>query len=206
MTDYFALLNEPRRPWLDPAALKAKFVALTAEVHPDRVYSATEAEKMAATRRYAELNTAYHCLQEPRERLLHLLELERGSRPEEVQRIDPAITTLFMEIIQLCREADAFLEERARTSSPILKVKLFERGTRLSERLNTLLQKLQVKRDALVVQLKDLNLAWESAPSVGSPTRIHVLPCSRLEHIYRDFSYLTRGSQQIQERVVQLSF
>ena len=37
MADYFALLDEPRRPWLDPEELKAKFHALTATVHPDRV-------------------------------------------------------------------------------------------------------------------------------------------------------------------------
>ena len=35
MTDYFNLLSEPRRPWLNPEALKQKFLNLSAEVHPD---------------------------------------------------------------------------------------------------------------------------------------------------------------------------
>ena len=40
MTDAFALLSEPRRPWLDAEALKARFLPLSAAVHPDRVHSA----------------------------------------------------------------------------------------------------------------------------------------------------------------------
>ena len=81
MTDYFALLGESRRPWIDPEELKAKFLALTAQVHPDRVHNASEAEKQAASRRSAEMNAAYNCLREAKTRLLHLLELERGTRP-----------------------------------------------------------------------------------------------------------------------------
>ena len=48
MTDYFALLGETRRPWLDTEALKAKFLTLTASVHPDRVHNATPTEKQIA--------------------------------------------------------------------------------------------------------------------------------------------------------------
>ena len=59
MTDYFALLNEPRRPWLDPDSLKKKFLALAAGIHPDRIHNADELEKAEANRRYAELNAAY---------------------------------------------------------------------------------------------------------------------------------------------------
>src|SRR5438132_9046006 len=51
MIDYFALLHEPRRPWLDPDLLKQKFISLSAEVHPDRVHLAGEAEKHAAQQR-----------------------------------------------------------------------------------------------------------------------------------------------------------
>jgi len=57
----------------------------------------------------------------------------------------------------------------------------------------------------LIAQMRNLNMAWETAPLVGSSTRLHVLPCSRLEHIYREFSYLERWTQQLRERLVQLS-
>ena len=206
MTDYFALLDEPRRPWPDPEALKARFLALAAAIHPDRIHDAAEVEKQDATRRYAELNAAYNCLREPKERLLHLLVLERGSKPDDIHKIAPATMDLFAEHSRLCREADAFLVDRARTSSPILKVALLEKATVLTEQLNALRQKLGGRLDALADRIKELNMAWESAPPVGSPTRIHCLPCGRLEHLYREFSHLTRWSRQIQERIVQLSF
>ena len=205
MADYFALLDEPRRPWLDPELLKAKFHALTATVHPDRVHRATEPEKKEANQRYAELNAAYQCLREPKERLRHLLELERGSKVQDVQKISPGTIDLFMEISQLCRETDAFLAEKARVTSPLLKVQLFEREMTLTDRLNLLLEHLNGRREALIVQIRNLDMAWETAPPIGSSSRLHVLPCSRLEHIYRDFSYLKRWTQQLQERLVQLT-
>jgi|SRR5689334_18781409 len=205
MTDFFALLEEPRRPWLDPEALKAKFLALATEAHPDRVHNSTQSEKLGANERYIRLNAAYSCLREPRDRLIHLLELERGTRPEDVQIIPPAIADLFTVVSRLCHETEAFLLERARTSSPILKVRLFENGMALTDRLNKLLLDLSAKRNAVVVQIKDLNMAWESAPPVGSPTRVNSLPCGRLEHACRELSYLNRWSQHIQELILQLS-
>ena len=78
--DCFALLGEPRRPWLDAEALKAKFLTRSAEVHPDRVHQSSEADKLAANQRYTELNAAYNCLREPRHRIRHLLELELGQQ------------------------------------------------------------------------------------------------------------------------------
>src|ERR1051326_2841375 len=106
MADFFALLDEPRRPWLDPELLKTRFHALTAAIHPDRVHSAGDEEKKAANLRYAELNAAYQCLREPKERLRHLLELERGERVEEVQQISTGAMDLFLEVSRLGREAD----------------------------------------------------------------------------------------------------
>ena len=206
MTDYFALLDERRRPWLDPDALKAKFLTLAAKVHPDRVNHSTEGEKHAALQRYTELNAAYQCLREPSERLRHLFELERGTKPDDVQKISSGTVDLFAEVSELCREADLFLAEKARVTSPLLKVQLFERGMALTDKLKAMLQKLNSKHDALTEQVQFLNMAWESAPPVGSPARGNVLPLSRLEDIYRDFSYLTRWQRQIQERSVQLSF
>jgi DnaJ-domain-containing protein 1 len=204
MDDYFALLNEPRRPWIDSEALKAKFVALSAEVHPDRTHNHPQGERVATNQRYADLNEAYNCLREPKKRLAHLLELERGSKPEDLQIIPAGTADLFVEVCQVCREADALVDERAKLTSPVLKAQWFAKGIGATDRLKSLQERLNARRDALVNQLMNLNLAWESAPAVGSATRTHMLPCGRLEQIYRDLSYLTRWTQQIEERVVQL--
>src|SRR5207248_6844470 len=127
MTNYFALLNEQRRPWIDPGLLKQKFLGLSAAVQPDRVHGACESERRAAQERYAELNVAYNCLREPKERLAHLLELETGAKPKQVQNIPSDLMDAFMEVTNVCRGADAFLAEKAATTSPMLRLQLFER-------------------------------------------------------------------------------
>jgi DnaJ-domain-containing protein 1 len=204
--DNFSLLNEPRRPWLNADELKEKFFPLSAPFHPDRVHSGSEEEKISANKRYAELNAAYNCLREPKERLLHLLELELGKKPSDIQKIPPGTMDLFVEVGQTCRDVDAFLVEKSKATSPLLKVQLFERAQEWSDKLNALQQKINQKRDELSAELRDLNSVWESAPEMDSPERAAKLPLERLEQIYRIFSYIARWSEQLQERVVQLSF
>src|SRR5690242_3412805 len=201
MTDPFKLLNEPRRPWIDVEALKQKFLALSNDAHPDRIHSASEADKANATARYSELNAAYNALREPKERLLHLLELE-SVRPSDIQRIPPGTMDLFVEVGQLCRDVDEFLAGRAKVTSPLLKVKTFEQGMEWTEKLQVLQQRVNARRDELAAELKRMNAAWESAPAVGSAERAAALPLERLEQIYRVLSYIARWSEQIQERTV----
>jgi hypothetical protein len=205
MTDAFALLDAPRRPWLDAEALKQRFLALSSPVHPDRVHSATEAEKQAANSRYAELNAAHNTLREPRDRLLHLLELERGAKPSDIQRIPPGTMDLFVEVGQLCRDVDAFLPQRANVTSPLLKVQMFERGMEWTDKVQALQQRINAKRDELTKELQQLNVAWETAPPIGSSGRAAALPLNHLEEIYRVFSYIARWSEQLQERNLQLA-
>lgn len=199
--DHFALLNEPRRPWLEPETLKSKFLALAAEAHPDKQHDAGEAEKLNANRCYAELNAAYHCLTEPKLRLLHLLELELGAKPGEVQQIPAALADLFAEVATVCRSADNFLAEKNQVTSPLLQVQLFERAQEWVERLRALQTRLTRLYDQLVEELKSLDALWTSKSQ--SAERMALL--NRLEELYRLFSYFNRWNGQIQERIVQLS-
>src|ERR1700722_13850489 len=107
MNDNFALFNEPRRPWIDPDLLKEKFLALSAQFHPDRVHQSSEPERRAASERFAEINAAYNCLREPKDRLRHLLELELGRKPADIQRVPAEMMDSMFEVGQLCRQVDA---------------------------------------------------------------------------------------------------
>ena len=205
MTDYFALLNVPRSPWLDPQALKADFLRLSAAVHPDRFHNAPEDERLSVSQRCTELNTAYQCLSDPKDRLVHLLTLEAGAKPKNVQRIPPGTMELFVEVGQLCRETDAFLVERAQVTSPMLKVQMFERGLEWTEKLNALQQRVNAQSETLLAELRSMTAAWEVAPAVGSADRAVALPLERLEQIYRALSYVTRWTEQLRERTVQLA-
>jgi curved DNA-binding protein CbpA len=201
VADYFALLNESRRPLLDADLLKQKFLALSANAHPDRIHFASEADKADATKRFTELNAAYNCLAEPKLRLLHLLELELGAKPKDIQQIPTALADLFAEVANSCRSADGFLVEKSKVTSPLLQVQLFERGQDWVEKLNLLQRKLNELREKLMVELKSLDAQWISADAVS---RREILP--KLEELYRLFGYFNRWNNQIQERVVQLSF
>ena len=203
MTDYFALFNEQRRPWFDPDALKQKFLGLSAEVHPDRVHNATEQEKRAAQERYTLLNAAYNCLREPKERLLHLLELERGAKPQQVQNIPSDLMDLSLEVSRLCREADRVIAEKAKATSPLLKVQVFEKAQQCTEKLFGLQNELGARYNEFANELKDIDRHWQEGRSSVAATPSSLT--DRLEELYRLFSFFTRWRAQIQERIVQLA-
>jgi curved DNA-binding protein CbpA len=205
VTDYFALLDEPLRPWLNADALKAKFLARSAEVHPDRVHSAPEAERSAAQERYTALNAAFNTLREPKDRLHHLLELELGTKPGGLQSTPPELTDLFFEVGRLCRDVDFFLMEKGRANSPLLKVKMFQRAMDWTTQLNALQARLNAKRGELETELQAMDAAWVAAPSEPEARRA-ALPLAKLEQLYRTLSFLGRWAGQLQERVVQLAF
>ena len=205
VTDCFSLLDEPRRPWLDVTALKAKFLARSAEVHPDRVHSASEAERAAAQEHYTALNAAFNTLREPKDRLQHLLELESGAKPGNIQSTPAELTDLFFEVGRLCRDVDFFLLEKGRANSPLLKVKMFQRAMDWTNQINSLQQRLTAKRGELEAALQAMNETWAVAPAEPDARRV-ALPLARLEQLYRTFSFLSRWTAQLQERVVQLAF
>jgi hypothetical protein len=204
--DNFALLGQPRRPWIDLESLKAAFLEISSRAHPDRVHAGTSAERDAATGHYAELNAAYNCLRDPKLRLLHLLELELAAPPPNIQDIPGGTMELFVEVGLTCREADSLLAARAKTASPLLQAQSFERAMECTQTLAGLQQRIQLRADELLAELKQMNTIWNDAPPPGSPARANALPLRRLEEIGREFSYMTRWGGQIHERIAQLSF
>lgn len=197
MTDYFALLEETRRPWLEADSLKARFHKLSAEVHPDRVHQATAAIKLTANQRYTEINAGYNCLREPRSRIRHLLELELGGKPSDLTNVPDDLLDLFFSVGKAFREVDAFLAEKAKATSPLLQVQFFEQGQGHVEKLGVLREKISPRRAALLAELQALDTVWETA----APK-----PTDRLLGIWRLLSFYDRWLAQLQERVAQISF
>jgi curved DNA-binding protein CbpA len=197
VSDYFALLKEPRQPWLEPDALKEKFLALSAALHPDRVHQSSDADKLVANQRYAELNAAYNCLREPRERLRHLLELELRRKPSDLTNVPDDLMDLFFSVGKVLREVDVFVAEKAKASSPLLQVQFFERGQEWIEQLGCLRQSITARREPLVDELKAISALWQNTTDK---------PLERLMQIWRWLSFYERWLSQIQERGVRLSF
>lgn len=195
--DHFAVLAEPRRPWLDAEALKTKFHVLSAEVHPDRVHEAAPAEKLAAQQRYTELNAAYQCLREPRSRIRHLLELELGAKPSDLTNIPEDLMNLFFAVGKQLRETNTLLAEKAAASSPLLQVELFERAQAAVAPLQELQEQIVARRDLLLAQLKTVDANWDRGDRK---------PTEELLNLWRWLSFYDRWLGQLHDRVAQLSF
>jgi len=76
--DSFALLHQPRRPWLDEGELRETFHRLVVQEHPDVAGGDGEA--------FTRLNAAFATLSNPLQRVRHLLEL--------VAPVEPAVETV----------------------------------------------------------------------------------------------------------------
>ena len=201
MSDHFARLNEARRPWLEAARLKQTFHTLSATIHPDKIPSTDESAKVQASKQFAELNAAYQCLSDPKSRLVHLLELECGEKPKDIQEIPAGLADWFVEVARVCRESDGFLAEKASTTSPLLQVQFFQRGQAWLERLNALQKELNKLGDRVTNEVKSLDEKWMGA-TPGA--RQGLLP--KLEELYRLLGYLNRWNNQIQERIARIAF
>jgi curved DNA-binding protein CbpA len=190
--DCFALLDEPRRPWLDTAALKEKFLARGAETHPDKFPDAQA--KATAQARFTDLNTAHDTLADAKRRLAHLLTLERGVKPQEVHDIPPETADLFLEVGALLKPVDDFLTNHESETSALLRAQAMPKALQWLERVEALQQQLNSQMKTLDAELRVLNGAWDENP-----------PLNSVERLYHQYSYLGRWLDQLRDRALRLA-
>ena len=99
MIDYFALLDQPHVPWLDPDKLKDTYHQKTLQAHPDAQTSRPGADTTDAA--FTSLNEAYQVLQDPKRRLQHLLSLAGAAPSSTDQTVPKQLHDLFFKIRQL---------------------------------------------------------------------------------------------------------
>lgn len=180
MTDYFALLDQPRVPWLDPTALKEVFHRKSLEQHPDATRGA-EGE-------FAELNQAYQVLQDPKQRLHHLL-LLADRVPSANQAAPPDLEELFLQIGALNQGTSQLLAKMRATSNPLSKSLLQPEIVSAKKKMATLREKLRDLTDASEDQLRQVGAGQ----------------LNEISDLYQRFAYLGRWSAQLDELAFQLS-
>jgi curved DNA-binding protein CbpA len=188
MTDYFALLDQPRAPWLDPAALKDTYHRRTLQNHPDTAAADNESD-------FAELNEAYQVLQDPKRRLHHLLGLENCAPPSANQSIPRELQDLFLLIGELSQRANALLAKMRTTSNALSRSLLKPQIVELQKEVATLCEKVRNLEAAANGQLREINSAWQN------DRRGQVAAMSDL---YSTFAYIGRWSAQLDELAFQL--
>ena len=205
MEDHFARLTIPRRPWLDVEELKQRFHELSTEVHPDKSKNDTVKSKAALEQEFAEVNAAHQCLINTKTRVRHLIKLELGQAPENVQSIPTKMTDWFMEIGAICRKVDVFLTKKEQQDSPMLQAGLMGEGMELHHEVAELHQKLQTELAKIDDSLKALNSDWERLDGVidGRATR---LPLVKLDALGQRLSFWVKWRAQLGERSSRLMF
>ncbi|MFN0068286.1 MAG: hypothetical protein ACKVYV_11680, partial [Limisphaerales bacterium] len=190
--DAFALLGFPRRPWLDAAEVRERFIRASAEVHPDRVHGVDAAARAAAQDAYTALNAAQRTLSSPRLRAEHLLELETGAKPAGIQRVPADVMALFTDFAALLRETDQHQARLAAATSPLVRAGHFAAGLELTARLQAALGRVQEFTARAQAALTALNPAWEAADPLAGEARRAALPLAALEEPFRRLAFLDR--------------
>jgi curved DNA-binding protein CbpA len=188
MIDHFAILEQPRRLWLDADALKDAFHRLSATVHPD-VAGTGDSAKFAA------LNGAYSVVREPASRMRHWLELTFPDAPTANPAPPPELGDLFMEIAGLRRRLDAHLAQRKAATSPLSRALLAGDEAALRRDLTAALERLEVAQSAALAELKSSDAAWQEAAPI---------PREALLGLSHRLAYLARWSTQLREALFAL--
>jgi curved DNA-binding protein CbpA len=190
MIDYFVLLQQPRRPWLDPKELKRKYQELTLATHPDRV------EPERAPSNFTSINEGYRVLSSPRLRLQHLLSLEKIETSKDAQSPPEELSDLFFAAATLIHEMDRLLENTRKAENTLSKSLLRSEVLDKQKRARVIADQLTQLYENVLQELRAADEQWIDE-------RAKVL--ARLPDLQGRLGYLKKWIEQIEERQFQLS-
>ena len=194
MIDYFALLDQPRAPWLDLDELKETYHRKTLQSHPDAQAIRLRADVFETT--FSSLNEAYQVLQDPKRRLHHLLSLEGAVPSSADQTVPQQLHDLFPAVGALTQRANLLLGKVRATSNALSRSLLKLQILGVQNETKEVRAKIQMLSDASLAELRQINTAWAKNPAEQ---------IAALSNLYFAFAYLTRWSTQLDEMTFQLS-
>ena len=189
--DHFAVLQQPRRAWLDPDQLKERYQELTFAHHPDRQSSGEQTD-------FSGVTEAYRILSNPRLRILHLLRLETNADISggKLSTVPDELADLFMEAAGLVQEIDAHRQKQEQTASALGKSLLQAEKTQLNSQAEKTLERLEGRYGDALQDLHRIDETWSSD---------HSTSISQLRALADVFGYLDRWISQLREKQFQLS-
>lgn len=191
MTDYFALLDQAPRPWLDEQELKSVYHAKTLELHPD---ARSAAGCVAEADSFAALNEAYRTLRDPALRLHYLLGLH-GPAGEPDNSIPAAIQELFPTISSAMAEAKRVAAKLSAVQAELMRGLLAAEALRARNEIERLLERLAALRETALGELLAIDQDWDP----GSQRSI-----ASARELQRTLTYLSRWIAQLKEVQFQL--
>ncbi len=193
MVDYFALLGEKRRPYLDAERVAETFRELSRSQHPDQREDGAAGEANAD---FARLNQAQQTLRDPKSRLGYLLGLEfpelRLTGPAEVP---PELADLFAPVHGLLADVAAFQARQAAAGSALARALLAREALAWRERVEAQLEALNGLYAQALAELQAYDATWRAGDPDGQRA---------LLGFYQRFAYLSRWLEQLGERLFAL--
>ena len=188
MTDYFALLDQPRRAWLDPDELKQTFHAKSLQSHPDTRHLASPDAA------FAELNEAYQLLRDPKRRIQHLLTLE-GRPLSRESTVPDDLAALFPVIAAVTQQIDAVAQKAETATTPLARSLLKSQLLAVQKRAADTLQHLgQLHADATA-----------EAQRLSAPFVFEDGDWAELQRLYLRFAYLGRWISELEEKQLRVA-
>lgn len=183
MTDFFAVLRVPARPWLDPDTLRDVYVRLSGALHRQ----AGSQDELVA------LNRAFQVLNNPATRVEHLLSLT-GAEPG-AREIAPVMGEFFGRVASRLQEADRLLSEILVQSSALARALRMQGAQALQVELDHLVHDLAAHEAECLETLRELDQAWQDHPADAREA---------LAQVAVDLTFLQKWQGQIRERLLRM--
>jgi curved DNA-binding protein CbpA len=180
MKDFFALLGEPRKPWLDPEKLQERYRQLGLTNHPDRIAAGATGDDD-----FASITEAYRIVSDPKLRLHHLLQLE-GHDPAEDGRVPESLLEPFSLIGDFIARMNRLWPRWQEADNALSKSLLRAEITQAEREVAGLLDSSRRLLGGAEEAARALNDSWKAHPK-------------ELAEIYRLFGFLTRWMAQLEE-------
>lgn len=182
MYNAFQVFRLEPAAYVDTDSLKKRYLALSAESHPDS-FSAPDSNQ------FIQVQKAYECLISERLRLKCLLEILGDTDLNVHTKIPQELGDLFMGVAQKLSLAGTLLKERSEAESNLEKALLEPRILTAIEELQDTLKILSDRRTSHQIALKELQLDKQD----------------RIKYYFIEFSYLDRWISQMQEKMFLLA-
>jgi curved DNA-binding protein CbpA len=153
MPDPFAALALPRRPWLEPAAIKEAFHRASAARHPDAPGGDAAA--------FAALNEAWRTLSDPASRLRHLLALEFPAHVADPAALPSTLMDFFPRIAALRQSHHHFLHRQKSAAGALGQALLAADRLALERELRRALTELEAENERALEKMRALDADWE---------------------------------------------
>jgi|GEM_PF-1092261 len=156
MKDAFALFGFERRPAVDAAELQERYLRRAAILHPDSA--------QGDARAFVELGTARAVLEDPAERLNHLIELQGGLKGVSGSSFANEVIVEMIDLAALLLEATQEISKIANALTPLARAVSLQSARNLLNRLEGAENRIKLLINSLDEKVETADQTWPDIP------------------------------------------